>query len=161
MNREVDKKKEAEIEDEIRMQRKLSLGDAIAREAGSIFKGAEAVPKHKQAKIQIERFIRDHLRDASGALKRELEIKVTENDVLVGEHVDAPLEAIRSVVQRILGNDPTLFEFVRQVDQRYGQKFGVKPHFQSPGQEPHPDDPYTHDSVRAALQSLLARIEDR
>ena len=161
MNGEVDKKREAEIEHEIGMQRKTSFGDALAREAGSIFKGAQAVPEHKQAQVQIGGFIREHLRDSSGALKSELEVMITENHVLVGEHVDAPLQAIRVVVQSILGNDPSLFEFVRQVDQRYGQKYGVRPHFQAPGEDPHPDDPYTHDSVRAALRDLLACIEDR
>ena len=159
MSDEVDKKK-AEIEREIGMQRKFSLGDVIAQEAGSIFKGEQAVPKHKQAQLHIQRFIREHLRDRSGALKRQLEVMVAEDYVLVGEHVDAPLDAVRFVVQRILANDPTLFEFVRQVDQRYGQMYDVRPHFQTPGQDPHPDDEYTHDSVRAALQELFARIED-
>ena len=68
MNGEVDKKREAEIEHEIGMQRKTSFGDALAREAGSIFKGAQAVPEHKQAQVQIGGFIREHLRDSSGAL---------------------------------------------------------------------------------------------
>ncbi len=160
MSREADKKKEAEIEREITMQRKFSLSEAIAREAGPILKGEQAVPKHKQAQVRIGQFIREHLRDSSAALKRHLEVLVTENYGLVGEHVDAPLEAIRVVVQRILATEPTLFEFVRQVDQRYGQMYGVRPHFQIPGQDPHPEDEYTHDSVQAALQDLLARIED-
>ena len=160
MSNEIDKKKDGDIEREISMEREFSLGAAIAQEAGSFFKGEQAVPKHKQAQNHIVQFIREHLRDASGALKRQLEVMVTENYVLVGEHVDAPLEAIRVVVQRILANDPTFFEFARQVAQRYGQMYGTRPHFQTPGQDPHPDAPYTHDSVQAALRDLLARIED-
>ena len=159
MSDDVDKK-EAEIEREISMQRKFSLGEVIAQEAGSIFKGEQAVPKHKQAQVHIGRFIREHLRDTSGALKRQLEVMVTEDDVLVGKHVDAPLEALRLVVQRILATEPMLFEFVRQVDQRYGQMYDVRPHFHIPGQDPHPDDEYTHQSVPAALRDLLARIEE-
>lgn len=151
--------KDAEFEREVRLQRKFTLGEAIAREGGSTFKGTQAVPAHKQAQTQISQFIRAHLRDASGALRRQLDVRVTENYSLVGEHLNAPLEALRSAVKNILGNDPTLFEFVRQVDQRYGQMFDVRPHFHKPGEDPHPDDEYTHDSVRAALTELLALLD--
>jgi len=153
------RRKDADLEQELRRQRKFSLGEAIARQGGSTFKGTQAVPAHRQAQTVISQFIRAHLKDTSGALKRHLEVRVTENTSLVGEHVKAPLKALRIEVERILERDARLHEFTRQVDQRYGQMYDVRPHFHTPGQDPHPDDEYTHDSVRAALEGLLARID--
>ena len=150
---------DAELEREVRSKRKFSLGEAIAREGGMSFKGVDAVPPHKQAQTRISQFIRAHVRDNSGALKRHLEVRVTENETLVGTHLGAPLEALRTAVQNILRTDAMLVEFVRQVDQRYGQMYDVRPHFHKAGQDPHPEDEYTHDSVRAALEQLLAAVD--
>ena len=35
-----------------------------------------------------------------------------------------------------------------------------RPHFNREGSPPHPDDPYTNDSVRNALREVLAKISE-
>ena len=158
-----DEKKSAEelLEEEARAERKFSMAEAIAREAKGMLKGASAVPALTQAQNEIGQFIRDHVRDSSGALVRTLELRLKGNHSLVGSHFDDPLAALGIEVQRILDSDRQLHEFVRQVDQKYGYLFQERPHFQRPGEEPHPEDEYTHESVRAELEQLQARIEAR
>ena len=56
--------------------------------------------------------------------------------------------ALREIIQHILEKEAVLHEFVRQVDMRWGEMYLERPHFQQPGEAPHPDDDYTHASVR-------------
>jgi len=44
---------------------------------------------------------------------------------------------------------------VRQADARWGEMYDERPYFQQPGQTAHPDDEYTHESVRQALVDCL------
>ena len=48
---------------------------------------------------------------------------------------------------------------MRQVDIKWGQMYGERPHFQQPGQPPHPDDEYTHESVRQDLLDLQVKLQ--
>ena len=65
------------------------------------------------------------------------------------------------MVRWLLGKEPVFHEFVRQVDQKYGEMYRERPYFQRPGQEPHPDDEYTHASVKNDLEGLLGLLEAR
>lgn len=149
------------LETEARSRRKFTLAEAIAREGKGTFQGVSAVPALRQAQQEISQFIRAHLRDSSGALVRVLEIRLKSHATLVGSHLDDPLEALAIDVRRILERDAVLFEFVRQVDQKYGEMYQERPHFQRPGQDAHPEDEYTHASVKDDLADLLARIDAR
>ena len=46
--------------------------------------------------------------------------------------------------------DYLMRDLVREADVE-GQVFGERPHFERPGCQPDPDDPYTTESVRSAL----------
>jgi len=151
----------AKLEKEVRAERKFSLSEAIAREAKGTFDGVSAVPALTQAQNAIDLYLRDQLRDSSGALVRTLQARLGGNASLVGSHLRDPLAALEVEVRRFLDDERKLHELVRQVDQRYGQMFQERPHFQKPGEEPHPDDEYTHASVRAALEELRARLDAR
>jgi hypothetical protein len=54
-----------------------------------------------------------------------------------------------------LSNHELLYEFVKQVDFKWGQMYDERPYFQSPGQAPHPNDEYTHESVKKKLRKLV------
>lgn len=152
---------DAALEREARSGRKFSMEEAIARESKGTLKGVSAVPPLRQAQAEISNFIRGNLKDSSGALVRVLDVRMKNHATLVGSHLGDPLAALGSEVKRILDKKPVLHEFVRQVDQKYGEMYQERPHFQRPGQEPHPEDEYTHASVSDALELLLAQVEAR
>lgn len=147
---------ERSIEREIRGSRSFSLNEAIGREGGSLFKGESAVPRLSQITAEIANFIDQHVSDVSGALRAVLRRRIKENQVLVAKHEDEPIAALRELLSAILENETALFELVGEVDAQWGQTMLERPHFQEPGQAPHPDDEYTHESVRRELERLLA-----
>jgi hypothetical protein len=51
-----------------------------------------------------------------------------------------------------------LKELVREADAEWGRTFGERPYFDREGQPPHPDDPYTAQSVRAVLERLAESL---
>jgi hypothetical protein len=55
----------------------------------------------------------------------------------------------------MLGSEQGLKELTREADVEWGRVFGERPYFEKEGRPPDPDDPYTHDSVRAALVKLV------
>lgn len=63
------------------------------------------------------------------------------------------------VLSFFLEKDSVLHEFVRQVDVPWGPLFKERPHFQQPGQGPHTNDEYTHESVRNDLMNLMEKVE--
>ena len=144
-----------ELEREIRADRKFSLSEAIGRMAGpGMMKGVSPVPPKRQAEAEIEGYIRKHLSDAAGVLPGVLLRFVKESDLLL-DNFDHPLAALESYIRRVLDSDYLLRELVRETDAEWGRVFGERPFFEQPGRPPHPDDPYTLESVRTSLQKLL------
>ncbi|NMG60740.1 hypothetical protein E1H12_20055 [Geitlerinema sp. P-1104] len=147
------------LRQDILLGRKLTLADAIAAEGNNFFKGESPIPILLRAVTEINGFIDKHLRDSSGALKAVLQDWVKQ-DSRVSEHIDQPLIALEQILTSITTNSEILYEFVRQVDFKWGQIYGDRPYFQKPGQSPHPEDEYTHTSVQTQLVNLLKQVKE-
>ncbi|NJL84642.1 MAG: hypothetical protein HC890_20060 [Chloroflexaceae bacterium] len=143
------------IQQEILLERKFSLAELIGREGGSFLKGESPVPKLVQVLAEINLFIDQHLVDSSGALQSVLKDWVKNDEARVSRYFETPLAALGEIVTILLENPPLFYEFVRQVDIRWGQLYRDRPYFQRPGQAPHPDDEYTHESVHQHLRDFL------
>lgn len=149
---------DAALQREILAERSFSLAEAIGREGGSFLKGESLIPRGTQAINEIIVFIDQHLEDASGALQATLHIWVQAENVRISQHLEAPLVALRVILEETLASPTTLYELVRQVDVRWGQIYDERPYFQRPGHPPHPDDEYTHESVQQQLAALLQQV---
>jgi uncharacterized circularly permuted ATP-grasp superfamily protein len=112
-----------------------------------------------QVKTEIKQFIAANLGDSSGALQIILQLIVDEELTKVSQNLDNPVQALQLILEEILDNQELLYELVHRVDVKWGQLYGERPYFQQPNQKPHPEDEYTHNSVRDKLVSLLARLE--
>jgi hypothetical protein len=149
---------DARLEREIRRDRKFSLSEAIGRLAGpGIMKGASPVARREQAAAEIEYYLRAHLSDSAGVLRVPLLRRVAGSDLLLN-NLNQPLVVLAACVQRILDSEYHLKELVREADVEWGTVFCERPHFDAEGCPPQPDDPYTFDSVRAALSELLKKL---
>lgn len=144
-----------EIQQEILGGRQFSLAEVIGREGCSFLKGESPIPKLLQAKAEINLFIDRNLTDSSGALKASLQALVAADEVYISRHLNSPLDALRESLEMLTHNPQFLYEFVKQIDIKWGQFFGERPYFQQPGQAPHPEDEYTHESVYQKLMELL------
>ena len=153
-----DNDRDLAIQREILSGRKFSLAEAIGREGGGFMKGESPVPKLAQAIAELQMFINQNLSDSSGALQAVLYVWV-KTDSRVGQHLNSPLTALNQMLSSLLDNQNLLHEFVRQVDHKWGQIYDERPYFQQPGQPPHPEDEYTHESVRLQLIELLAVVK--
>ena len=153
---------DAELEREILEGRKFTMAEAIGRLAGpGAMKGESPVPRMQQAAIEIETWLRSHLRDSGGALQVVLHRHVRESDLLLN-NFDQPLVVLASCCQRILESDYRLKELVREADVEWGRTMDERPVFEREGSPRDPDDPYTAQSVRNALTRLLDQLaEDR
>ena len=151
----------AEIRRELLRGREFTLADVIATEGGSFMQGESPVPKLVQVQTQIKTFISRNLTDIPGALQAVLQRWVEEDIARVSQHLDAPLHALSGLLDSIIENPPILHELVHQVDMQWGQMNDERPHFQRPGQAPHPEDEYTHDSVYQQLVELNHRLQSR
>lgn len=151
---------DAELEREIRAGRTFSLTDAIGRLAGpGAMKGASPIDRRKCAAAEIRHYLARHLAgDSAGALAAVLLRHVTDSDLLL-RHLDEPPPAVLGrYVRRVLGSESALKELVRETDFEWGRIFDERPCFDRDGCPPAPDDPYTLDSVRAALTQLAERL---
>jgi hypothetical protein len=147
----------AEIEREIRTNRKFSLNEAIGRVAGGDFmKGGSPVTRKRQAELEIDEYLRRHLVDSGGVLRSVLFRHLGES--LLNSDYDQPLVALAEYIRRILTSDQLLEEFVREADAEWGRVHDERPYFQIPSRPPHRDDPYTVESVRLALIQLRERL---
>lgn len=153
------KERDQKIEREIRRGRKFTLADVIGHEGG-FFDGESAVPTLTRVTTGLCNFIDRHVRDSDGALRAVLKRRVRTSETIVGAHFDDPLTALEIIVDQMLSVDARLYEIVRQVDAEWGRLMLERPHFQQPGDAPHPDDPYTHESVRAELNRFLGRLRE-
>ena len=149
---------DAELEREIRKERKFTLTEAIGRMAGpGAMKGESPIARRQQAEVEIETWLRRHLMDAAGGLQTVLLCGVKGSDLLLG-NFDHPLAVLASYCQRILSSDYRLKELVRAADIEWGRVFGERPYFETVGVAADPNDPYTIESVRTTLSGLLEQL---
>ena len=142
-----------EIEREIRLHRKFSLADAIGQVSGGDFmKGGSPVSRKRQAELEVEEYLRRHLVDPGGVLRIVMLRRLGES--LLEADYDQPLAALAEYIPGVLRSEHLLAELVREADAEWGRVQGERPYFQGPDQAPHPDDPYTIESVRLALLRL-------
>ena len=145
----------AEIEREIRSKRPYSLAEAIGRAAGDLLHGHSPATGRRQAESEIEELLEAHLADSEGALHTVLARRVVESEVLLSSGYERPFDALVQVTELLLGSTERLNRFVRVVDMEWGRMYSERPFFEADGQAPHRDDPYTRNSVRGTLSSLL------
>jgi len=145
--------KNGEIEREVRTNRKFSLSDAIGQMSGGDFmKGGSPVSRKRQAELEVEEYLRRHLADSGGVLRIVMLRRLGES--LINADYDQPLVALAEYIPRVLTSEHLLEELVRDADAEWGRVQDERPYFQGPGRAPHPDDPYTIDSVRLTLFQL-------
>jgi hypothetical protein len=146
---------DSDLEREIRAGRKFTLSEAIGRMAGGgLMKGESPVAPKRQAELAIEDYLRRHLTDAGGALGSALLRRIVRSPLLPAGY-DQPLDILSEYVRQVLGSEYLLQEVVREADAEWGRIFGDRPYFQQEGRPPHPDDPYTFESVRITLSRLI------
>lgn len=155
-----DLEQDLELQRDIFQGREFTIADFIAKEGGDFLKGESPVPKIVQLKTEINFFIKNNVKDLSGALQGVLQDWVNSGDDKISANQENPLHALRLIVEEILSNENFYYEFVRQVDLKWGQMYEERPHFQQPGQPAHPEDEYSHESVKQDLLDLLAKIEE-
>jgi hypothetical protein len=161
MNDNQDKRRsaaDAELEREIREDRKFTLEEAIARMVGpGAMKGESPVARMQQAEIEIGSWLRCHLADAGGGLEVVLHRRVKASELLLN-NFDQPLVVLASYCQQVLSSDYQLKELVRDADVEWGRVMGEQPYFEREGAPRHPEDPYTVESVRSALSGLIEQL---
>jgi len=142
------------LEREIRSKRTFSLNDAIGRLSGGDFmKGGTPVSRQRQAELEVEEYLRRHLPDSEGVLKNVVLRDLGES--LLASDYDQPLVTLAEYTRTLLASEQLLEDVVRNADIEWGRVQGERPYFQKPGRPADPDDPYTVDSIRAALVRLL------
>ncbi|MGF1569485.1 MAG: hypothetical protein ACFCVD_15695 [Nodosilinea sp.] len=146
------------IQQELRLGRKFTVADAIGQEAGGFMAGVSPVPRLVQAKTQVLHLLNQCLKDSEGALQVVLHQWIEADDAGISRHLEAPETALRELLVRIIRSPETLYELVRQTDVTWGDMYDEYPHFQQPGQPPHPDAAYSHESVRAILAACLLQL---
>jgi hypothetical protein len=124
-----------------------------------MMKGESPITRKQQAEAKIEAYLKRYLRDGAGAMTVVLLRQVKECDLLIA-NLEQPSVVLASYVQRVLDSDYGLQEFVRESDAEWGRVFGERPYFEKQDAPPHPDDPYTIESVRAALFDLMQRLNE-
>ncbi|HEY2585660.1 MAG TPA: hypothetical protein VGI81_07845 [Tepidisphaeraceae bacterium] len=146
---------DAELEREIRKERKFSLGEAIGRLAGpGCMKGASPVARTQQAAAEIQHHLRDRLTDPGGVLAEVLVRHIQSSDLLLQNLDEDPLAVLAQYVRRVLNSPYLLNELVRDADVEWGRMHDERPIFEREGLPPRSDDPYTVESVRIALLEL-------
>ncbi len=144
-----------DIQQELRLSRPFTLADAIGQEAGNFMKGESPIPRLVQARHGAQQALKESLIDGPGALHRVLEQWLVDDERRLSQYLEHPTEAVKDLLIAVLRSPATLYELVRQTDVTWGQIYDSRPHFQQPGQPPHPDDEYTHESVRETLEQCL------
>lgn len=147
--------KTPDIQQELRLSRPFTLADAIGQEAGNFMKGESPIPRLVQARHGAQQALKESLVDGPGALHRVLEQWLVDDERRLSQYLGHPAEAVKDLLVAVLRSPATLYELVRQTDVTWGQIYDCRPYFQQPGQPPHPDDEYTHESVRETLEQCL------
>jgi hypothetical protein len=151
---------DAAVEREIRQGRRFTAQEAMGRMIGpGAMKGGSAVPRGQEAEMAIGTWLRCNLTDSTGALQALLHRRLKES-ALLPNNLDQPLLALADYCRQVLASDYHLAELVREADVEWGRRMDERPHFNREGSPPHPDDPYTNDSVRTALGEVLTKISE-
>jgi hypothetical protein len=151
---------EAELERQARRDRRFSLPEAIGRLAGpGMMKGISPVARERQIEAEIQDHLTRHLTDSEGALSRVLLRQISQSEPLLNTRAQ-PLAVLAAHIAETLDSPHLLSELVREADVEWGRIYDERPHFTppDPSSRPHPDDPYTLDSVRAQLAALLETL---
>ena len=149
---------DAELEREIRKGRKFTLAEAIGRMAGpGAMKGVSPVTRQQQAAVEIENWLRHHMSAGDGELQVVLLRRVKGRELLLN-NFEEPLVVLAAYCQRVLDSDYLLKELVHEADVEWGRVQGEPPYFEKEGLPPHPDDPYTLESVRQTLAGLIEQL---
>ena len=111
----------------------------------------------QQAEMAIESWLRSHVADAGGALQVVLHRDVKKSELLLN-NFDQPLVVLAGYCQQVLDSDYLLEELVREADIEWGRLMGERPHFEKVGSAHDPEDPYTVESVRKTLYSLVEQL---
>jgi hypothetical protein len=82
---------------------------------------------------------------------------VKESELLLN-NFEQPMGVLADYCQRVLDSDFLLEELVLAADAEWGRSMGERPYFEKKDAPPHPDDPYTVESVRYALSDLLKQL---
>ena len=146
-----------DLEREIRQGRKFTPEEAFGRLAGpGAMKGASAISRQQEAENAVGVWLAANITDPAGALRAVLHRYLKASTLLL-DHVDDPSVAGAAYLRQILASEQRLREIVREADAEWGRAMDERPHFEREGIPPHPDDPYTADSVRKALDDALHR----
>lgn len=144
-----------DVEREIRQGRKLTAKDLMAKLAGpGAMKGASPVSPIQQAETEIGNWLGNNLADDCGSLSVVLHRQLKGSQLLL-ENLDRPLVGLEAFCERVLAAENLLKEIVREADVEWGRSMDERPVFEREGTPPHPDDPYTVESVRQALEDAL------
>lgn len=156
-----DKDRDRDIQQELRLSRKFTIADAIGQEAGNFMKGESPVPRLVQVSTEVTTLLKEHLHDPSGALQTVFQHWVAADESRLSQHLNQPVGAVIEAIEAVLRSPGTLYELVRQADAKWGEMYDERPYFQQPGQAAHPDDEYTHESVRQALADCRETLSSR
>jgi hypothetical protein len=149
---------DADLEREIRKERKFNLAEAIGRLAGpGAMKGVSPITRMQQAVAEIENWLTAHMYASAGELQVALQRDIKDSELLLSNY-DQPLDVLAAYCRQVLESDQLLKELVREADVEWGRVFGERPYFDEEGVPPSPDDPYTVESVRKALTGLLDQL---
>ncbi len=149
---------DANLEREVRKDRKFSLAEAIGRLAGpGAMKGASPIPRKQQVEIEIDEFLRRELADDTGALRTVIYRGVKESEQLINNY-DRPQAVLAAFLRSVLDSEHRLKDLVREADVEWGRILDERPHFEQDGSPPHPDDPYTLRSVRQTISQLIEKL---
>lgn len=157
--------------DEVEREARLAAGRRALEDRSPSLRvegglGGSPVPPMEQLRLAALTLLHEVLSDANGALLQVLEQDLRQEENLFGalmkelargasEDLRRHLFGVLTVLaSRPLSSEAALAEFTRRTDAQWGQSSGERPHFQRAGQSPHPDDPYTLESVRASLAQL-------
>ena len=146
-------------EQEILRGRRFNLAEAVGRQAAGALKGASPVAGTKQLLLEVEHLLDLHLYDPEGSLLQTIVASLAANPPLLAQNLSDAPGLLRSHLQGMLDSPTELDLLVRQADARWGRDYQERPHFNAPGQTPHPDDPYTPDQVRRELERFLTHLE--
>jgi len=148
---------DTDLEREIRQGRKFTAEEAIGRMAGpGAMKGASVISRQQEAENAAGVWLAANVADSTGTLRAVLHRHLKTSRLLL-DNLDDPSVAATAYLRQILASEQRLRETVREADAEWGRAMDERPHFDREGCPAHPDDPYTDESVRKALDEALHR----